>query len=168
MGLRPKLHPYIGDDGKTYLLPACHTMSNDDKIAFLEVLRDVRVINGYASNISRCVRLNDRTMSSLKSHDCHVLMQQLLPITLRGLKLSSNVVKVLVDMCTFFRDIYETTLTPEALDRLQKHICITLCHMEQIFPPRFFTSMVHVVVHLVRECRFGGLVQYRWMYLGER
>jgi hypothetical protein len=36
MGLRPKLHPYTGNDGKTYLLPACHTMSNDDKIAFLE------------------------------------------------------------------------------------------------------------------------------------
>jgi hypothetical protein len=156
MGLRPKLHPYIGDDGKTYLLPACHTMSNDDKIAFLEVLQDVRVPDGYASNISRCVRLNDRTMSGLKSHDCHVLMQQLLPIALRGSKLPSNVVKVLVDMSTFFRGIYETTLTPEALDRLQDHICITLCHMEQIFPPSFFTSMVHVVVHLVRECRLGG------------
>ena len=56
MGLRPKLHPYTGDDGKTYLPPACHTMSNDDKTTFLEVLKDVRVPNGYASNISRCVR----------------------------------------------------------------------------------------------------------------
>jgi hypothetical protein len=26
MGLRPKLHPYIGDDGRTYLPPAPHTM----------------------------------------------------------------------------------------------------------------------------------------------
>jgi hypothetical protein len=158
MGLRPKLYQYTGDDGKTYLPPACHTMSNDDKNAFLEVLDDVRVADGYASNIFRCVRLNDRTMSSLKSHDCHILMQQLLPIALRGSKLPSNVVKVLVDMSTFFRGICETTLTPEALDRLQDHVCITLCHMEQIFPPSFFTSMIHVVIHLVRECRLGGLV----------
>jgi hypothetical protein len=168
IGLRPKLHPYTGDDGKTYLPPACHTMSNDNKTAFLEVLEDVRVPDGYASNISRCVQLNDRTMSGIKSHDCHTLMQQLLPIALRGSKLPSNVVKVLVDMSTFFRGICETTLTPEALDRLQDHVCITLCHMEQIFPPSFFTSMVHVVVHLVRECRLGGPVQYRWMYPGER
>jgi hypothetical protein len=116
MGLRPKLHSYTGDDGKTYLPPACHTMLNDDKIAFLEVLGDVGVPDDYASNISRCVRLNDRTMSSLKSHDCHVLMQQLLSIALRGSKLPSNVVKVLVDMSTFFRGICETTLMPKALD----------------------------------------------------
>ena len=101
IGLRPNLHPYTGDDGKTYLPPACHTISNDDKTAFLEVFKDVRVPNDYASNIFRCVRLNDRTMSGLKSHDCHILMQQLLPIALRGSKLPSNVVKVLVDMSTF-------------------------------------------------------------------
>jgi hypothetical protein len=130
MGLRPKLHTYIGDDGKTYLPPACHTMSNEDKTDFLEVLQDVSVPDGYALNISRCVRLNDRTISGLKSHDCHVLMQQLFPIALGGSKLPSNLVKVLVDMSTFFRGICETTLTPEALDRLQDHVCITLCHME--------------------------------------
>jgi hypothetical protein len=119
------------------------------------------VPDNYASNIFRCVRLNDRTMLGLKSHDCHVLMQQLLLIALRGSKLSSNVVKVLVDMSTFFIGICETTLMLEALDRLQDHVCITLCHMEQIFPPSFFTSMVHVVVHLTREYRLGGPVQYR-------
>ena len=127
-------------------------MSNDDKTVFLKVLEDVRVPDGYTSNIFRCVRLNDRTMSGLKSHDCHILMQHLLPIALRGSKLPSNVVKVLVDMSTFFKGICEMTLTLEALDRLQDHVCITLCHMEQIFSPSFFTSMVHVVVHLVREC----------------
>jgi hypothetical protein len=56
-------------------------------------------------------------MSGLKSHDCHALMQQLFPIALKGSKLPSNVVKVLV-MSTFFRGICETTLTLEALDRL--------------------------------------------------
>jgi hypothetical protein len=168
MGLRSKLHPYIGDNGRMYLLPASHTMLNEDKTAFLEVVRDVRVSDGYASNISRCVRMNDRAMSGLKSHDNHVVMQQLLPIALRGSKLPSNVIKVVVDMPTFFRGIREMTLIPEALDRLQEYVCMTLCLMEQIFPPSFFTSMVHVVVHLVRECRLGELVQYRWMYPGER
>jgi hypothetical protein len=150
------------------LPPAPHTMSTEDKIAFLQVLEDVRVPDGYASNISRCVKMDDRTLSGLKSHDSHVIMQQLLPITLRGSKLPSNVIKVLVDMSTFFRGICETTLTHEALDRLQEHVCMTLCLMEQIFPSSFFTSMVHVVVHLVRECRLGGPVQDRWMYPGER
>jgi hypothetical protein len=102
--------------------------------------------------------MDDQTLSGLKSHDNHVILQQLLPIALRGSKLPSNVIKVMVDMSTFFRGICETTLTPEALDRLQEHVCMTLCLMEQIFSLSFFTSMVHVVIHLVRECRLGGPV----------
>jgi hypothetical protein len=54
------------------------------------------------------------------------------------------------------------------MDRQEGDICVTLCKMEQVLPPDFFTSMVHLVVHLVRECKLGGLVQYRWMYPAER
>ena len=49
MGLRPTLHLYIANDGKTYMRVACHTMSKDDKIHFLKVLRNVRVPDRYAS-----------------------------------------------------------------------------------------------------------------------
>ena len=110
MGLRPTLHPWTAKDGKTYMHEACHTMSKDDKTHFLKVLQKVRVLDGYASNISRCVQFKDRTISSLKSHDNHVLMQQLLPIALRG-SLLNNVVKPLVEMSAFFTGICSTTLT---------------------------------------------------------
>jgi hypothetical protein len=83
MGLRPKLHSFTAANGKTYMLAACHTMSKEDKENFLKVLRNVRVPDEYASNISWCVRLKDYTISGLKSHDSHILMQQLLTIALR-------------------------------------------------------------------------------------
>jgi hypothetical protein len=62
IGLRPKLHPFTAANGKTYMPSACHTMSRENKEIFLKVLRNVRVPNGYASNISRCVRLKERTI----------------------------------------------------------------------------------------------------------
>jgi hypothetical protein len=167
MGLRPTLHPWTGEDGRTYIRPACHTMSKDDKVHFLRVLSNVKVPDGYASNISRCVNLNERTIIGLKSHDSHVLMQQLLPVAVRG-SLPPNVVQPLVEMSAFFTGICSTILTEEYMDQLQAGICVTLCKMEQIFPPSFFTIMVHLVVHLVLECRLGGPVPYRWMYSGER
>ncbi|XP_020080553.1 uncharacterized protein LOC109704196 isoform X3 [Ananas comosus] len=37
-----------------------------------------------------------------------------------------------------------------------------------IFPPRFFTVMVHLVIHLASEARIAGPVHYRWMYPIER
>jgi hypothetical protein len=61
-----------------------------------------------------------------------------------------------------------TNLTQEGMDRLEGDICVTLCKMEQVFPPDFFTNMVHLVIHIVREFRLGGLIQYRWMYPAEK
>jgi hypothetical protein len=55
-------------------------------------------------------------MSGLKSHDNHVLMQQLLLIALRGSNLLGNMVRVLVKMSAFFRGISLSTLTSEDLD----------------------------------------------------
>jgi hypothetical protein len=167
IGLRPKLHSFTAANGKTYMSAACHTMSREDKENFLKVLRNVRVPDGYASNILRCVRLKDRTISRLKSHDSHILMQQLLLIALRQ-SLPDKVVRPLVEISAFFRGICSTKLTQEEMDRLQGDVCITLCKLEQVFSPGFFTSMVHLVVHLVHECRLGGPVQYRWMYPAER
>jgi hypothetical protein len=114
------------------------------KTHFLKVFRNVRVLDRYALIISRCVRLKDCTISSLKSHYNHVMMQQLLPIALRG------------------------SLTQEDMDRLERGICVTLCKMEYIFLPSFFAIMVNLVGHLVHECQLGWPVQYMWMYLEER
>jgi hypothetical protein len=127
------------------------------------VLHDVRVPDGYSSNVSRCVKLKECTVGGLKSHDNHIIMQQLMPIALQG-TLSDDVVRPLIKLCGFFRDICSKTLRVEDLDRLENQIC----KLEQIFSPGFFTSMVHVIIHLVRECKLGEPVHYRWMYPVER
>lgn len=56
----------------------------------------------------------------------------------------------------------------EFLEQLETRIAITLCQLETIFPPSFFTVMVHLVIHLAYEAKVGGPVQYRWMYPVER
>jgi hypothetical protein len=167
LGLRPELHPFTADNNKTYMHAACFTMTKKEKTDFLKVLHDVRVPDGYSSNVSRCVKLKECTIGGLKSHDNHILMQQLMPIALRG-SLTDPVVRPLIELSGFFREICSKTLRVEDLDRLENRIPIILCQLEQIFPPGFFTIMVHVVIHLVRECKLGGPVHYRWMYPVER
>ncbi|XP_060213431.1 uncharacterized protein LOC132640717 isoform X2 [Lycium barbarum] len=128
---------------------------------------NVVVPDGYSSNILRCVDVKQRRLFGLKSHDCHILMQQLLPIALRN-ALHGLVSAVLADLSSFFRQLCSKVLNPMDLDNLQNQITLTLCHLEMIFPPSFFTVMVHLVVHLVDEVRHGGPVHYRWMYPIER
>jgi hypothetical protein len=86
------------------------------------------VPDGYASYVSRCVRLKERTISGLKSHDSHIIMQQLLPIALHR-SLPDNVVRPFVEMSAFFRGICSTNLTQEDMDRPEGDICVTLCKM---------------------------------------
>lgn len=136
MNLGPKLHPYTGEDGNTYLPAACHTMSNEDKIHFLKVVKNVRVLDGYASNVSRCVSPKERMILGLKRHDNHVIMQQLLLIALRR-SLPDNVVRPLVELSAFFRDLCSTNLTQEDMDQLECNVYHFVKDGTSI-PPRLF------------------------------
>ncbi|XP_016206702.1 uncharacterized protein LOC107647092 [Arachis ipaensis] len=163
MGIKHDLWPR--EDGK--YPPAIFTMTNPQKDVFLRTIKNVVFPDGYSSNISRCVDLRQRKMSGLKSHDCHILIEHLLPIALRN-ALPAPVSSVLADFSSFFCRICSKSIDPQQLPLLQDHVVQTLCRMEMIFPPSFFTVMVHLTVHLVEEVRLGGPVQYRWMYPIER
>jgi hypothetical protein len=167
MKLRLKLHPFTSENGKTLLPAACFTMTKKEKTDFLQVLHDVKVSDGYSSNVSCCVKLKECTVGGLKSHDSHIIMQQLVSIALRGTLLDDDV-RPLIELCGFFRDICSKTLRVEDFDRLKNQIPIILCKLERIFSLGFFSSIVHVIIHLVRECKLGGPVHYRWMYPIER
>ncbi|KAL0014222.1 hypothetical protein SO802_001291 [Lithocarpus litseifolius] len=116
-------------------------MNASEKDGFLQVLKDIRVLDGYSSNISRCVKLKEHKIGGMKSHDNHILMQQLFPIAIHG------------------------SLPPKVSRPL---IAVTLCELERIFIPTFFTVMVHLIMHLASEAKVAGPVHYRWMYPIER
>ncbi|KAG6423408.1 hypothetical protein SASPL_113803 [Salvia splendens] len=56
MGIRPELHPITKEGGKVYLPVAAFTMSKKERTIFCQVLKNLKVPDGYASNISRTLR----------------------------------------------------------------------------------------------------------------
>ena len=70
---------------RTYLPPAPYMLSLSRKKIFCKRLHDFKGPDGYCSNFKRFVSLEDCKVSGLKSHDYHVLMQQLLSIAVREL-----------------------------------------------------------------------------------
>ena len=162
MNIRGKLAP-IEVGKRTYLPPACYTMSKDEKISFCQCLKGVKVPQGYSSNVKSLMSMQDLKLIGLKSHDCHILMQQLLPVAIRGI-LPKNVRHTLTRLCSFFSSICCKVIDPSKLDELQNEIVVILCELEMFFPPSFFDIMVHLMVHMVREVRLCGPVYLRWMY----
>ncbi|XP_038972859.1 uncharacterized protein LOC120104948 [Phoenix dactylifera] len=142
-------------------------MSTQEKDLFLTVLKNLKVPDGYSSNISRCVNLKERKLSNLKSHDCHILMQDIFPLALRS-STPKQVFAIVSQLSSFFKALCSKVLDPKELDQLESNIALTLCNMEKIFPPGFFTIMVHLLIHLAAEAKLGGPVHYRWMYPIER
>ncbi|XP_074299841.1 uncharacterized protein LOC141631013 [Silene latifolia] len=166
MKIRPELAPQ--EDGlRTYLPPAAHTLSKKEKIEFCKCLHGVEVPEGYSSNISSLVSMRDLRLSGLKSHDCHALMQQLLVVGIRSI-LPKKVRYAITRFCFFFNAICNKINDPGELDALQNLIVTSLCQFEIYFPPSFFTIMVHLTVHLVREIKYLGPVYLRYQYPFER
>ncbi|KAI5313812.1 hypothetical protein L3X38_042988 [Prunus dulcis] len=146
---------------------AFFSMKPNDKKEFLKFVSSVKFPDGYASNIARCVNVDGGKFTGLKSHDCHVFMQRLLPVGIRHL-LPEDVVKPIILLSRFFSQLTAKTLRRTDMFQLRHDIVQVLCKFEMIFPPAFFTSMMHVMVHLPEEALLAGPVNYRWMYPIER
>ncbi|KAF5465155.1 hypothetical protein F2P56_015186 [Juglans regia] len=166
LGIRKELH--LMQQGDRCAMPhACFTLNGDERKMFCEWLADVKFPDGFAANISRCVSVRDCKITGMKSHDCHVFLQRLLPIAVGGC-LRNDVALPLIELSQFFKEICARTLSVESLAKLESDIVLILCKLEMIFPPSFFDVMVHLALHLPREALLAGPVQYRWMYPFER
>ncbi|KAL4570931.1 hypothetical protein LXL04_026596 [Taraxacum kok-saghyz] len=146
---------------------ASFALDKEQVIKIGQWLTKLKFPDGYASNLGGCVNVEDSSFYSFKSHECHVFMQRLLPIALRGM-IPRTTWDAITELCTFFRAICSKVLHVDDLLRLQITIVETICRLEKVFPPGFFDSMEHLVVHLAREAMLGCPVQHRWMYLYER
>ena len=136
---------------------------NDREKKFCHCLKNIKVPHRYYSNIKSLVSVNDLKLVELKSYDCHVLMQQLLPVAVRRI-LPDKVRVVITQLCFFFNAICSKVNDPQQLEDLENEASIIICQLEMYFPPSFFDIMIHLVIHLVREIRLCEPVFLRWMY----
>ncbi|KAI5335611.1 hypothetical protein L3X38_025744 [Prunus dulcis] len=166
MGVKTDLQPEYRER-HTRLPPGPWNLSRAEKREVCNSFYGMKVPEGYSSNIKNLVSLQDSRLLGLKSHDCHTLMQQLLPVAICSV-LEKPARYAITRLCFFFNAICAKTVDVSKLDKLKEDVVFTLCLLEKYFPPSFFDIMVHLVVHLVREVRLCGPVYFRWMYPFER
>ncbi|XP_051140311.1 uncharacterized protein LOC127257857 [Andrographis paniculata] len=146
---------------------AAYTLDKVCKKEFLPWVEQLKLPDGYMSNVGRCVNMAKYQMFGMKSHDCHVFMQLLLPIGLRDL-LPKKIWEPITELSNFFRRLTSKVISSSDMERLEAEIPVILCKLETIFVPGFFNSMEHLPVHLPFEAKIAGPVQFRWMYPFER
>jgi len=150
-----------------YLPPAPYSMSLDEKKLFCQVLKGVKFPAGYASDIRPNVHVNERKVIGLKSQECHIVLQHLLPLAVRKI-LPEVVSAAVIRVSYFFKKICAPAFRTSDMDSLEVDIAKTLSLLETIFLPSFFDMMVHLMVHLPAQARIAGPVHFRSMWPVER
>ena len=136
MDIRKDQHPLL-DKGKYKLPSGLYKLSPEMKQILCNFLHNVKMLDGYASNIRRCVDVKGCKVAGLKSHDYHIIFQKLLPLVVRNI-LPTKVVIALIQLYSLFNKICSKELEVSEIDKLCNSIGETLCRLEMIFPPTFF------------------------------
>ncbi|KAK1667840.1 hypothetical protein QYE76_055999 [Lolium multiflorum] len=147
--------------------PAPWTLSKEQKRHLCRYLANTRFPDGYCANWGRCVNIDGCKVTGMKTHDCHILLQRVLPAGLKGIA-SKEMYVAIAELGRFFRELCAKTLKVDVLNRLKVEIVVILCKLEKLFPPAFFDVMVHLAIHLPDEALLRGPVHYGWMYPVER
>jgi hypothetical protein len=145
---------------------APYTLSKEQKRVFCDFLWEVKFPDGLASNISRCLNAEGTKVHGLKIHDCHILLQRILPAAMRGF-LDKDRYEAIAELGRFFRQFCSRTLDKDELVEMKKEILIILVKLEKI-PLTFFDAMIHLAVYLPDRALHRGPVQFGWMYSIER
>ena len=75
--------------------------------------------------------MEELKLTGLKSHDCHTLIQQLLPIAVKGL-LPKKVRYAITRLCFFFNCLSSKVVDVNNLDTIQEELVTTLCLLEKV------------------------------------
>jgi hypothetical protein len=163
---RPKLK--MRRSGTSWKKPkADYALDKKHRIEVVQWMKTLSFPDGFAANLRRGANPATGRVLGMKSHDFHIWIERLLPSMVRGY-IPEHLWKLLAEVSFFFRQLCAKEISLKVVEELEKTAVELICKLEKVFPPGFFLSMQHLIMHLPNEVRMGGPVQYRWCYVIER
>ena len=77
---RPDLEMKLLANGKMFKPKANYSLTIEEAKLVCRWIKELRVPDGYSSNLARCADVEKGRIHGMKSHDCHVFMECLLYI----------------------------------------------------------------------------------------
>ncbi|CAM8902674.1 unnamed protein product [Rhodiola kirilowii] len=142
---------------------APYTVLPEERVKIFEFLKDAKYPFGYAGSLKNKINVDDKNFNGLKTHDCHVMLQLLLPVFIRPY-LPHYVIDPLISLSRWFQKLCCKELMVKEVTQMKDDIVTILCKLEMVFPPAFFTIMVHLLIHLPEQVLLKGPVHYSWMF----
>ena len=81
-----------------------YTLTAEEAKLVCSWIKELKMPDGYSSNLARCADVHKERMHGMKSHDCHVFTKCLLPIAFSSLLM--HVLNPLIKVFHFFKDFF--------------------------------------------------------------
>jgi hypothetical protein len=166
-GIREEIHPQERPNGKVYLPPASYTLTNEEKSVICKCLHGIRVPTGFSTNIKNLISMSKLKVRGYNTHDCHTMLSLFLVIAIRAVN-HPYLKMVITCMCHFFNALSKKVIDVVELDEICKEMRVTMCQVEMCFPPSFFDTMEHYMIHLADQVFVLDPMYMHHMYLYER
>jgi len=167
MGIRPNLWPQEiqGNKNKLIFPMPPYSFTKKEENEFFEFIQRIKVPTGYSASLQKHVL--SKKLLGMKTHDYHVFLQQLLPLSIRH-SLSELVRSTIMRLSLVFRKVCAKEIDTSKSNSLFEETILVMCLLEKTFPPSFFDITTHLLIHVVEQVKICGPVSLRWMYPFER
>ncbi|GJS74968.1 hypothetical protein Tco_0724849, partial [Tanacetum coccineum] len=163
LGIRRPLWLTKNHKGKIVKPQAAYSFTPENRKKFCQYIKGVKLPDGFGSCFKHKVTDNDTNITGLKSHDCHIMMQRLLPYGLQNY-LPDNIAKPIIELSSLFKQLCSATLMEDDMLKASVKVVEILCELERIYPPAFFDIMIHLPIHLALEALEGRPIHPQWMF----
>lgn len=148
---------YSGSN-KFRLPHAEYVLLANDKAIFLQILRALKIPSWYVSNIKQKVARGK--LRGLKSHDYHVIMQQILHVCVRNIT-NQELACAIIKLSRVFQRVCEKFISKDSRNQLLEDVAETMVLLEKQLPPSAFNIMMHLPFHIVEEVFICGPIHNR-------
>ncbi|GJX25061.1 hypothetical protein Tco_0231357 [Tanacetum coccineum] len=107
---------------------ATYSFTPENQKTFCQYIKRVKLPDGFGSCFQHKVTDNDTSITGLKSHDCHIMMQRLLPYGLQNY-LPDKIAKPIIKLSSLFKQICSVTLMEDDMLKAQINVVDILCEL---------------------------------------
>ena len=135
-------------DGHYTLQLLSYNLTKPEVKQFFEFLLSVKTPSSYSANIRSLVHADKKKLTHMKSHDCHVMLTQILPVAIRNM-MNKQIRNTIIALCDFFNKLWKKVVDPDELDVMQKDIARILPELEMFSLRRSLISWSILVCTLL-------------------
>jgi len=99
-------------------------LSNEEKNRFLQIITDLKTPIGYVSSLRKMIS-KDGDLKGMKSHDYHIMMQEILHVYMCHL-MEKGCRTTIIHLCRVFKRLCSKIMDLTTMGELKKEVAMTL------------------------------------------